>query len=93
MHAPLLGLYGVGLAWPVASAVALALVYIGQLWLGKLQNLMLLKVAVPVLLSLVLIRLCARVLTAVFPQSPMALLIERLISWLAWLVAILWKHK
>jgi small-conductance mechanosensitive channel len=76
-----------GLLFP---AVALALVYIGQLWLAKQQNLMLLKVAVPVLLSLVLIRLCARVLTAVFPQSPLAVLTERLISWLAWLVAILW---
>lgn len=76
-----------GLLFP---SVALALVYIGQLWLVKHQNLMLLKLAVPVLLSLVLIRLCARVLTAVFPQSPMAVLTERLISWLAWLVAILW---
>ena len=76
-----------GLLFP---AVALGLVYVGQLWLGKQQPLILLKLAVPVLLSLVLIRLCARVLTAVFPQSPLAVLTERLISWLAWLIAILW---
>ena len=76
-----------GLLFP---AVALGLVYIGQILLGKHQSLMLLKLAVPVLLSLVLIRLCARVLTAVFPQSPLAVLTERLISWLAWLVAVLW---
>jgi small-conductance mechanosensitive channel len=76
-----------GLLFP---AVALGLVYIGQIFLGKQQSLMLLKFAVPVLLSLVLIRLCARVLTAVFPQSPLAVLTERLISWLAWLVAVLW---
>ena len=76
-----------GLLFP---AVALGLVYIGQIVLSKHQSLMLLKFAVPVLLSLVLIRLCARVLTAVFPQSPLAVLTERLISWLAWLVAVLW---
>jgi small-conductance mechanosensitive channel len=51
---------------------------------------MLFKLAIPLLLSLVLIRLCARVLMAVFPTSPMAALTERLISWLAWLVAVLW---
>ncbi|MFY8191678.1 MAG: mechanosensitive ion channel protein, partial [Limnohabitans sp.] len=76
-----------GLLFP---ALALGLVYIGQLWLGRDQNLSLLKLAVPVLLSLVFIRLCARVLTAVFPQSPLAVLTERLISWLAWLIAVLW---
>ena len=76
-----------GLLFP---ALALGLVYIGQIFLSKHQSLLLLKFAVPVLLSLVLIRLCARVLTAVFPQSPLAVLTERLISWLAWLVAVLW---
>ena len=42
-----------GLLFP---AVALGLVYIGQIVLSKHQSLMLLKFAVPVLLSLVLIR-------------------------------------
>jgi small-conductance mechanosensitive channel len=51
---------------------------------------MLFKLAIPVLLSLALIRLCARVLMEVFPMSPMAQLSERLISWLAWGVAVLW---
>jgi len=41
-------------------------------------------------LSLALIRLCARVLMAVFPRSPAAVLTERLVSWLAWGVAVLW---
>jgi small-conductance mechanosensitive channel len=76
-----------GLLFP---AVALGLVYIGQIFLGKQQSLMLLKFAVPVLLSLALIRLSARVLMAVFPVSPLAQLTERLISWLAWGVAVLW---
>jgi small-conductance mechanosensitive channel len=45
---------------------------------------------VPILFSLALIRLCARVLMAVFPRSPLAVLTERLVSWLAWGVAVLW---
>ena len=76
-----------GLLFP---ALALAMAYLVQALLLKQQQPMLFKLAVPVLLSLVLIRLCARVFTAVFPNSPLAVLVERLISWLAWLVAVLW---
>ncbi|WP_218509210.1 mechanosensitive ion channel family protein [Variovorax sp. dw_308] len=50
----------------------------------------LLRIAVPVLLSLVAIRLFARVLKTVFPQSTLVSLIERTISWLAWVGAALW---
>ncbi|WP_213953565.1 mechanosensitive ion channel domain-containing protein [Variovorax sp. dw_954] len=50
----------------------------------------LLRIAVPVLLSLVAIRLFARVLKTVFPQSALVSLIERTISWLAWVGAALW---
>jgi small-conductance mechanosensitive channel len=45
---------------------------------------------VPVLLSLVAIRLFARVLQTVFPKSTLVSLIERTISWLAWIGAVLW---
>ena len=76
-----------GLLFP---ALALAMAYTVQTVFLKQLHPMLFKLAVPVLLSLVLIRLCARVLTAVFPNSPLAVLTERLISWLAWLVAVLW---
>jgi small-conductance mechanosensitive channel len=76
-----------GLMFPL---LALLLAYFAQKWLIKLQPLVLFKLAVPVLLSLVLIRLCARVLMAVFPTSPVAALTERLISWLAWGFAVLW---
>ncbi len=76
-----------GLMFPL---LALVLAYVAQLWLLKHQSLVLFKLAIPVLLSLVLIRLCARVLMAVFPTSPVAALTERLISWLAWGFAVLW---
>jgi len=76
-----------GVLFPVC---ALALVYVAQVVFLKQQTPMLFKLAIPVLWSLALIRLCARVLMAVFPVSPMAQLTERLISWLAWGVAVLW---
>ncbi|MEJ8856697.1 mechanosensitive ion channel domain-containing protein [Variovorax robiniae] len=54
------------------------------------QPVLLLRIAVPVLLSLVAIRLFARVLKTVFPRSTLVSLIERTISWLAWIAAVLW---
>jgi small-conductance mechanosensitive channel len=43
-----------------------------------------------VLLSLLLIRLIARVLAAVFPDSRGARALEQIISWLAWGLVVLW---
>ena len=76
-----------GVLFPMA---ALALAYVAQVVFLKHQTPLLFKLAIPVLLSLALIRLCARVLMAVFPVSPLAQLTERLISWLAWGLAVLW---
>ncbi|MFM7801071.1 MAG: mechanosensitive ion channel family protein [Limnohabitans sp.] len=76
-----------GLMFPL---LALLLTYFVQILLLKQQQLILFKLAIPVLLSLAMIRLCARVLMAVFPSSPLAVLTERLVSWLAWGVAVLW---
>lgn len=47
-------------------------------------------VAVPVLISLALIRLSVRVLSAAFPSSSVMRLVERSISWLAWGAVVLW---
>jgi small-conductance mechanosensitive channel len=58
--------------------------------LAQRQPVALLKVAVPVLVSLAGIRFLARVLTLVFPASGLARLAERLFSWLAWMAAVLW---
>ena len=76
-----------GVLYPVLS---LAFAYVVQVVWLKQQTPMLFKLAIPILWSLALIRLSARVLMAVFPVSPLAQLIERLISWLAWGVAVLW---
>ncbi len=54
------------------------------------QSVLVLRIAVSVFLSLAAIRLFARVLSAVFPASTVARLIERTISWLAWVAAVLW---
>ena len=48
------------------------------------------RLAVPVLLSLALIRLTVRVLSAAWPDSGLVRLIERTVSWLAWWGSILW---
>jgi small-conductance mechanosensitive channel len=76
-----------GLLFPL---VALVLTYAAMLMLARQQPVALLKVAVPVLVSLAGIRFLARVLTVVFPASGLARLIERLFSWLAWIAAVLW---
>ena len=48
------------------------------------------NVAVPVLLSLVVIRLVARVLHRAFPTSGFMRVVERSVSWLAWVGVALW---
>ncbi len=76
-----------GLLFPL---LALLLTYGAMLLLAPHQPVALLRIAVPVLVSLAGIRFLARVLTVVFPSSGMARLAERLFSWLAWLGAVLW---
>jgi small-conductance mechanosensitive channel len=48
------------------------------------------KLVIPVLMSLVIIRFVARVLRAAFPDSLGTRLLERSVSWVAWLGSILW---
>ena len=48
------------------------------------------KLVLPVLVSLVAIRLLVRVMSAAFPASRWVRLIERSVSWLAWLGVVLW---
>ena len=76
-----------GLSFPVLS---LALVYALKITLIKTQPVLVLKMALPILMSLVVIRLIARVLSAAFPASSGARALERVVSWLAWGIAILW---
>ena len=76
-----------GLMFPM---LALALVYACWLVVGRQQPVFLLRVAVPVLTSLALIRFVARVLVMAFPRSALMLMLVHAVSWLAWGVAVLW---
>jgi small-conductance mechanosensitive channel len=70
--------------------VALALAYGARIALAGVLPIAVLKLAVPILLSLAVIRLCVRVLSASFPDSAWMRAIERSISWLAWGAVVLW---
>jgi len=48
------------------------------------------KVAVPILVSLAVIRLTARVLHRAFPGSNAVRVVERSVSWIAWIGVVLW---
>lgn len=76
-----------GLLFPL---LALGLTYSALLLMVRWQPAPILRIAVPILVSLAGIRFLARVLTVVFPASQLARMVERLFSWLAWIAAILW---
>ncbi|MBV8380244.1 MAG: mechanosensitive ion channel [Paucibacter sp.] len=48
------------------------------------------RLAIPLLMSLVLIRLTVRVLTAALPSSGLLRLVSRIVSWTAWAASVLW---
>ena len=76
-----------GLMFPL---VALVLVLAARVALAQFQPVFLLRLAVPLLASLALIRFLVRVLGRVFPDSGLMRLTERLLAWLAWIAAVLW---
>jgi small-conductance mechanosensitive channel len=48
------------------------------------------KLVVPVLTSLLVIRLTVRVLHSAFPNSELMRVVERSVSWMAWIAVVLW---
>ncbi len=68
----------------------LVLGYVARALVLKWAPLAVFKVAIPVLVSLVIIRVGVKVLRAAFEETPWVRLIERTISWLAWLAMVLW---
>ncbi len=76
-----------GLLFPL---LALLLTDLARRAVLEFQPVLVLRMAVSVFLSLAAIRLFARVLRAVFPASAVVRLIERTISWMAWIAAVLW---
>ena len=68
----------------------LCLAYMAQALLVRWMALAFFKIAIPVLLSLLVIRFGVKVLQAAFSTTPLVKLLERSISWLAWLAMVLW---
>ena len=76
-----------GVLFPV---LALALAFAAKLALAFVVKSAVFKLAVPMLISLVVIRLSVRVLGATFPKALWVGIIERSMSWLAWIAVVLW---
>ena len=70
--------------------LALVLVFIARTVTAHYQPVFVLNIAVPVFLSLAIIRLFARVLTLAYPNSGAVRILERVVSWVAWIAAVLW---
>ncbi|WP_342133611.1 mechanosensitive ion channel family protein [Hydrogenophaga sp. OTU3427] len=69
----------------------LGLSYVARAVVVKwVPQLVVFKVAIPVLVSLVVIRVGVKVLRAAYDDRPWIHAIERTISWLAWLAMVLW---
>ncbi len=76
-----------GVMFPLAL---LLLGYIARVVVTKFLPLAAFKVAIPVLVSLVVIRVGVKVLQAAFTTAPWVRALERTISWVAWLAMVLW---
>ncbi|WP_374587183.1 mechanosensitive ion channel family protein [Ideonella dechloratans] len=77
-----------GVLFPV---LALGLAYLARrALLGWGVPLAMFKIVLPVLISFASIRLSVRVLTVAFPGSRLMRVVERTISWLAWLAVVGW---
>ena len=70
--------------------VLLLLAFVAREVLVKRMSVALFKVAIPVLVSLVVIRVGVKVLQAAFRESKWVKPLEQTISWMAWLVMVLW---
>ncbi len=76
-----------GVLFPV---LALFLALTARELLSSVMTVAVFKVAVPILVSLVLIRLTVRVLSLAFPHNAWMRAIERTVSWVAWIAVVLW---
>ena len=76
-----------GILFPV---LALVLALIARRVLQDAIPLAVFRLAIPVLSSLAVIRLTVKVLGAAFPASSAVKVVERTVSWGAWLATVLW---
>ena len=71
-------------------ALALVLALIARRVMMDVVPLAVFRLAIPVLASLAVIRLTVKVLGAAFPGSRALRIVERTVSWVAWLATVLW---
>ena len=76
-----------GVLFPI---LLLFLAYVVEGFLARVFPLAVFRMAIPVLLSLALIRLGVKVLQAAFKDAPLVRALERTISWAAWIAMVLW---
>ncbi len=76
-----------GVLFPV---LALALAFAASVALSGTIRPAVFQVAIPVLVTLVVIRLSVRVLSRTFPGVAWVRTVERSISWVAWIAVVLW---
>ncbi len=76
-----------GVFFPV---LALLLAVVARALLQGALPLAVFRLALPILTSLAVIRLTVRVLRASFPASQLVRVVERSLSWVAWLAVVLW---
>ena len=76
-----------GVLFPV---LLLCLTYVALLVLDHYFAVTVFRLAIPVLISLVVIRVGVKVLRATFAEAGWARLLETTISWAAWLAVVLW---
>jgi small-conductance mechanosensitive channel len=82
------GAHGIdGILFPL---FALALVVAARAVLESWMPIALLRLAVPILASLAIIRTTARVLRFAFPDSALVRTLERTLSWVVWIALVLW---
>ena len=80
----------------IFDGVLFPALWLGLVWMARAfclhQHLPLavFKVAVPILLSLLVIRLTVRVMRVAFPKSGLVRAVEKTVSWLAWGGVVLW---
>jgi small-conductance mechanosensitive channel len=79
-----------GVLFPVLAL----LLAVAARWLlarsGFIEVLAVFRLAVPILASLLVIRVAVRVLRVAFPQSQAVRVVERTLSWLVWIALVLW---
>ncbi len=80
----------------IFDGVLFPALWLGLVWLARVlcmrQHLPLavFKVVVPILLSLLVIRLTVRVMRVAFPESQVVRAVEKTVSWMAWGGVVLW---